>query len=680
MGITGFGQWLGNLSRTRIKELKLPAFVSALFIDMNNVFHDAASDVFLYSKKYNRMPLDKKKKIISDLRKKTEEERIFIVATRVIEMIFELIKTIKPKEYLVMAVDGVAPMAKITQQRKRRFKSAKEKAIVSDPDEDEEESESKNLLAGVFDSNCITPGTKFMVLMDQYLQRFIDDNLKVRTNLFPEKIVYSSHLTPGEGEHKFFEMIRSKQIAIETIGASVVYGLDADLTMLTLLSDIPYFYLYKQTYNNFGKLDINIVNIDALRSFIYEDFNIATDEITKIDVETTTRDFVVMVYFVGNDFLPHITAFEDVALCINKMIEIYQELMKPLTKPSGEIIWEHFTEFVKRLSNLEKPLLEEMAKQTYQYPFKILDESVTKTYPEIDEGTFGNSNFKSRVQVDLNFPKFQNLWYKHSLEPVTDKGKQFMKSQKLEGVPFTQMGVMDMGLQYVKGVQWIFQYYRLGTKSVSSKYLYTYHHAPLLTDLAIMCEYFNQNKKMPTIEDIQFSVKDPVITPIHQLICVLPPVSWEFIPEPFRGLMSTRFADLSPTDFKVELEGIHKGKEFMGIPLLSMVDPVRVVNDIQDYDIPKEYRDKLPFFVKNIKKVFAPMKIMDLQQLERMKEREAELASEAYTSKPFPPVPVASMRQKIDAINTKRKTIKFEISDRQYHRKNIFTWKSSALM
>jgi hypothetical protein len=74
------------------------------------------------------------------------------------------------------------------------------------------------------------------------------------------------------------------------------------------------------------------------------------------------------------------------------------------------------------------------------------------------------------------------------------------------------------------------------------------------------------------------------------------------------------------------------------------------------------------------------MKIMDFEQLERMKQREAEKAAEVYTSKPFPPVPVASMRQKIDSMNTKRKTIKFEISDRQYHRKNIFTWKSSALM
>ena len=214
MGITGFGVWLNNLPKGRIKKSKLPAIVSSLFIDMNNVFHDAAGDVFLYSKKHERMPLDKKKKILADLAKKTEEEKIFLVANRIMEILFELVQKIRPTEYLVMAVDGVAPMAKITQQRKRRYKSAKDKAVKPEDVEDPENSSSGKDLTPIFDSNCITPGTRFMTLIDEYIQRFINDNLAVRNNIFPEKIVYSSHLTPGEGEHKFFEMIRSGKIKV----------------------------------------------------------------------------------------------------------------------------------------------------------------------------------------------------------------------------------------------------------------------------------------------------------------------------------------------------------------------------------------------------------------------------------------------------------------------------------
>lgn len=63
---------------------------------------------------------------------------------------------IKPKQLFYMAIDGVAPRAKMNQQRARRFRTAldvevaREKAIREGKEMPKEEA---------FDSNAITPGT-----------------------------------------------------------------------------------------------------------------------------------------------------------------------------------------------------------------------------------------------------------------------------------------------------------------------------------------------------------------------------------------------------------------------------------------------------------------------------------------------------------------------------------------
>ena len=86
---------------------------------------------------------------------------------RYIEFLFNFIK---PRKAFFMAVDGVAPRAKMNQQRGRRFRSARE----AEKREEEAKNRGETLPSEArFDSNCITPGTEFMVRLQEHLIYFI---------------------------------------------------------------------------------------------------------------------------------------------------------------------------------------------------------------------------------------------------------------------------------------------------------------------------------------------------------------------------------------------------------------------------------------------------------------------------------------------------------------------------
>jgi 5'-3' exoribonuclease 1 len=80
------------------------------------------------------------------------EEQIY---TSIFAYVDHLFGKIKPKKLFFMAVDGVAPRAKMNQQRSRRFRTAKDAREVRERAERKGEKLPKEK---PFDSNCITPG------------------------------------------------------------------------------------------------------------------------------------------------------------------------------------------------------------------------------------------------------------------------------------------------------------------------------------------------------------------------------------------------------------------------------------------------------------------------------------------------------------------------------------------
>jgi 5'-3' exonuclease len=85
------------------------------------------------------------------------EDQIF---TSIFTYVDHLFGKIKPKKVFFMAVDGVAPRAKMNQQRSRRFRTAKEAKEVKEKAERKGE---KLPDEKAFDSNCITPGACYVM-------------------------------------------------------------------------------------------------------------------------------------------------------------------------------------------------------------------------------------------------------------------------------------------------------------------------------------------------------------------------------------------------------------------------------------------------------------------------------------------------------------------------------------
>lgn len=126
--------------------------------------------------------------------------------------IYSLYKLVRPRTVLYLAVDGVAPRAKMNQQRSRRFRAAKEMeaAALERAARGENHPINKNVVP--FDSNCITPGTDFMLKLSLALQKWVQ--YKLDTDPIWQTgadVIVSGPDVPGEGEHKVMDFIRAER-------------------------------------------------------------------------------------------------------------------------------------------------------------------------------------------------------------------------------------------------------------------------------------------------------------------------------------------------------------------------------------------------------------------------------------------------------------------------------------
>ncbi|GAB7360547.1 hypothetical protein MBLNU230_g0432t1 [Neophaeotheca triangularis] len=321
MGVPKFFRWMSErypaISQL-IAENRIPEF-DCLYLDMNGIIHNCShSDS-------------------DSVTHRVTEDEIFIKIFNYIEHLFG---KIKPQQLFFMAIDGVAPRAKMNQQRARRFRTAR----------DAEEARNKAIAQGTempkedaFDSNCITPGTEFMARLTQQLKYFVAKKVSEDSDWQGCEIVLSGHEVPGEGEHKIMEYIRQakSQPNYDPNRRHCLYGLDADLIMLGLLSHDPHFCLLREevTFGRQSKAkskelehqNFYLMQLCIVREYLELEFQELKQPGalggTEFDMERVIDDFILMAFFVGNDFLPNLPHLHINEGALALMFGVYKQIL-----------------------------------------------------------------------------------------------------------------------------------------------------------------------------------------------------------------------------------------------------------------------------------------------------------------------------------------------------------------
>jgi len=342
--------------------------------------------------------------------KETNEEQLIKNLWDKINGYYDLYKPNK----LLICIDGVAPFAKIIQQRKRRYLTYFKNKI--------------DKISTKWDTNAISPGTNFM----NKLNSFIEEQI---TN---DNYIFSGSNEAGEGEHKIFKLI----------------NLDADLIILSLISGRNNIYLMRE-----NRGIITYVNINNLKSAIIKELR------PKWHIEEDKdliESYCVMCSILGNDFIPHILNLNIKSGGLDRLINIteiairmYGSLVennkinqRTLSDIFNQIAENEDTDIIPLVSKELERKPRDFTLLSQEYGIKFKDETLNLM----------NNNSK----------KWRYYYYKNLFDiNITIDGTSIISSNYIKGIYWTYNYYKKMDIDYT----WYYPYNYPPTVKDISNYL-----------------------------------------------------------------------------------------------------------------------------------------------------------------------------------------------------------------
>lgn len=289
------------------------------------------------------------------------------------------------------------------------------------------------------------------------------------------------------------------------------------------------------------------VHIYILREYFYHEFKaLGNDQDEKkrdFDLVRIVDDFVLITMLVGNDFLPHLPAYDGrrLELLLNMYKDFYDQVGVFLTE-KRRINFQHLKLFFEYLSKHESmKLLAKFNERTETFERKSSGEQI------------------QLISTSDDLP-YRIQYYK----------KYFPST------PCDSYAIDDICKHFLRGLVWMYKYYYEGIPSW--EWFYPFYFSPLTEDLA---NFLSRNK----CDDIfSFELGEP-LRPLRHLMAVLPVENKHLVPQAYRSLMED---DNSPIKYfyPVEFDIMNEtgGPSWAAIPILPFIDVALLKNTLDQYE------------------------------------------------------------------------------------------------
>lgn len=575
--------------------------IENLYMDSNSIIYDEYNELVKLTQHYTQNP-EKYEDLMNEITELGEggahdwlnsiEQFEDILIKRVIKQIEYYIHIIQPSNRVCVSFDGVSPLAKMEQQRKRRYKGMHSGKVFENF---VGRTERKTALTSWSTSN-ITPGTPFMRKLSEQISAYFHGTAK---KYKVKSLIISAAEEAGEGEHKIFNDIRNNNLTNEN---AAIYGLDADLIMLALLNPFcKNIFVFRETPSFLTtppNTTTKVASVNKSDTFRKEQHPITesykkTSSQTPIEYDTPTepseliflnieklalsimtelngeplkkpaqwsntapefhfiQDYIFMCFFLGNDFMPRSISLNIRNNGIEKLVYLYKTLNYAktfhfiTTTQSSNIEWSLVKIFITKLAITEE-----------EY---ILDEYNSRQ--KFDKYRWPTETQKDRENYINNIPIVERKDEKYIAPNLAKWQDRYYMALFLQRK--TPANLKTICLNYLECIEWTYKYY-CGAP-INWRWRYNHNYSPLFYDLL---KYIPDDKNIRNIEMLEgggsglfhkkkgrnqttnevsnlfYLKEDEVNNPFKshtQLCLVLPPINHNLLDERTREIINTKY-------------------------------------------------------------------------------------------------------------------------------------------